>query len=171
MNGLGRRRIENSLGGGRIHLTIHDGPDDRDEYNDSEVPCCMAGAMHGPRGCTCWEAVFDIEQADPAGGEMGIRAKCCHDCAYLNGSPEREDGYTDELVDLAGTLRDQFACHQGMRRVTVWRHPDGREIPAGNGDYRPPFVDGVAYKADGTPADLCAGWASHRAALLAPEHS
>ncbi|MFL5309501.1 MAG: hypothetical protein ACJ79H_03500 [Myxococcales bacterium] len=174
MNGLARRRIENAIApGARIHLTIHDGPDDRDEYDldGGEVPCCMAGAMHGPRGCTCWEPVFDLEQDDALqlAALLPLAVACCHDCAYRNGSPERGDGYTEELVDLSGSARDVFACHQGMRRVVAYRHPNGRELPAKPGDYQPPIVAGRAYKADGSPAELCAGYLAHRRALGLPE--
>lgn len=162
---LGLRRITKSFPG-LIHLNIDAGPDDRDEYNDDECPCCMASAMRGPRACTCWEPVYDVEQAVLILDAVpATRRDCCADCAYRNGSPERSDGYTDELLDIAGD-GSTFACHQGMRRVVSWRHPDGRELPASDGDYRPPMVGLVAFKADGTAADQCAGWAAHRTALL-----
>jgi MoaA/NifB/PqqE/SkfB family radical SAM enzyme len=62
------------------------------------------------------------------------------------------------------TRGDIFWCHQGIRRVVEYRHPDGRVYPvpplaAGvDGAYEPPIIDGRPYKADGTPADVCAGW-------------
>jgi hypothetical protein len=40
----------------------------------------------------------------------------------------------------------------------AYRHPSGAEIPGHPAGYDPPIVDGVPCKADGTPADLCAGW-------------
>lgn len=167
MNSLERNRIAANFPG-TIHISVDDSPDDRDDfdYDAGEVPCCMASAMRGPRACTCWRPVFDLDQAEPIpGSEPAVRAQCCDDCAYRNGSPERADGYTDDLKDLAGG-QSSFACHKGMRRVILWRHPDGRELPAGEGDYHPPIIGAVAFKADGTPADLCAGWNSHRRALL-----
>lgn len=163
---LERRRLAKAFGG-IVHLTIDSGPDDRDDYNADEVPCCIGGAMRGPRACTCWQPVFDVDQADVQIEEPNVRTRteCCFDCAYRNDSPERAEGYDDELRDIAGD-GSTFACHQGMRRVVAWRHPDGRELPAGDGDYQPPMVGLVAFKADGTPADLCAGWAAHRHGLL-----
>lgn len=168
MNSLERRRLAKAIGPGTIHISIDSGPDDRGDYRDDEMPCCMAGAMRGPRACTCWEPVYDLNQAviPDITAQPETRATCCHDCAYRNGSPEREDGYEDELRDVAGS-GSRFACHQGMRRVIAWRHPDGRELPAGDGDYQPPILGLVAFKADGSPADLCAGWEAHRKGLLA----
>jgi hypothetical protein len=72
---------------------------------------------------------------------------------------------TDELLDVAGD-GSRFACHKGMRRVILWRHPDGRELVAGDGDYHPPMIGLAAFKADGSPADYCAGWDAHRRRLL-----
>lgn len=159
------RRITKSIPG-LIHLTIDAGIDDRDDYSSHEAPCCMAGAMRGPRACTCWEPVYDLDQAEPdLSGLPATRRECCGDCAYRNGSPERGDGYGDELRDVAGD-GSTFACHQGMRRAVAYVHPDGRTIPAPEGDYQPPVLGAVAYKADGSPADLCAGWSAHRRALL-----
>lgn len=168
MSSLERRRIAGQFPG-LIHLNIDVGPDDRDDFDDDEIPCCSSSAMRGPRACTCWEPVYDLDQLDIAIENLPIetRTECCHDCAYLNGSPEREAGYLPELSDIAGTPGHVFACHQGMRRVVEWRHPDGRTRPAGDGDYQPPIIGTTAYKADGTPADLCAGWAAHRRGLLA----
>jgi hypothetical protein len=168
VNGLERRRVANAVPG-LISLHDLDGPDDRDDDADGETPCCMAGAMHGPRGCTCWEPVHDLGQADPVVGANATRPRCCGDCAYRNDSPERagDDPYDDELRDIAGTPGHVFACHDGMRKRVAWAHPDGRRVEVEGDDYDPPIVDGVAYKADGTPADLCAGWAACRAGLLA----
>lgn len=171
MSGLELRRLGKTFPG-LVHLNIDSGPDDRDDFAADEMPCCMASAMRGPRACTCWEPVYDLRQTDPdnsreySRADLHVRAECCFDCAYRNGSPERAEGYDEELRDVAGTAGDVFACHQGMRRVVSWRHPDGRELPAGDGDYAPPMIGGVAFKADGTSADLCAGWAAHRRGLL-----
>lgn len=165
MSSLERRRIEKGVPG-IIHLDMSSGPDDRDEYADDEVPCCMAAAMRGPRACTCWSPIYDLEQADPDLSTQPItRSSCCDDCAYRNGSPERTEGFTEELVDVAGT-GDVFACHKGMRRVVAYKHPDGRRIDAQPGDYQPPTIGRVAFRADGTAADYCAGWEAHRRALL-----
>jgi hypothetical protein len=127
---------------------------------DDYVPCCYGAAHNGPRGCTCWEPVFDVEQARPVQfGPMPLATKCCHDCAYRHNSPERQAGEFDHLEEVALNEREVFVCHQGMCRVVGWRHPEIGELPyAGAGDYRPPISNGHAWLADGRPATLCAGW-------------
>ncbi len=95
----------------------------------------------------------------------------CHDCAFRPGSPERQgderyhgsDGKLDELA-WSG---EPFYCHQGLRRVVAWRHPADVEVPAGPDDYDPPVGLTMPYQADGTPAEVCAGWAARRRALEA----
>jgi hypothetical protein len=124
--------------------------------------CCMGSVNDGPTGCTCWSPIYDLEQVPPAASlvallEAGIepvtRAKRCIDCAFRPDSPERE---RDE--DLEGL--PNFWCHQGIRRPIAHRHPDGRIRPeADSADYQPPIVAGVPYRADGTPAERCAGHA------------
>jgi len=58
-----------------------------------------------------------------------------------------------------------FWCHQGMRKLVAWRHPAGVTVPVTVDGYGPPGVDGVPYRADGTPAEVCGGWAARRRAL------
>lgn len=141
-----------------------------DDAPDEFAPCCYGSANDGPRGCTCWEPIYDREQAALQEGPMELRVKCCHDCAYRQGSPERERGEYDEcggLSDIAGGGRSIFVCHQGMRRIVGWRHPVMGELPyAGPGDYRAPKGDGCAWQVDGRPGVLCAGWAALRRSLL-----
>jgi hypothetical protein len=134
-------------------------------------PCCYGSAINGPQSCTCWEPVFSVEQQHRATpGEMGARTVMCDGCAQKAGSPERTGagGYEhdDESLDSLVATGTPFQCHQGMRRVVRYRHPSGAEVEANPDDYRPPIVNGVAYKADGTPADLCFGWSLRRAAFL-----
>jgi hypothetical protein len=129
--------------------------------------CCAGAALRGIDHCTCWEPIFDLEQEPLQEGPAECRSKCCHDCAYRNGSPKRADDHgTEHLLDVAAGARSTFWCHQGVRRVVAWRHPDGRELPAGDGDYRPPMERerGRIWRADGRPGQLCAGWAAHRPA-------
>lgn len=167
MNSLERRRLAKNFPG-FVSISGAFGPDDRDDYTykGDDVPCCYGGMHHGPAGCTCWEPVYDVEQADPSlARQPETRATCCGDCAYRNGSPERDDDFGVELRDVAGD-GSRFYCHVGMRRVAEWRHPSGRTLPGDPADYRPPVLGEVAFKADGTPASLCAGWAAHRRALL-----
>ncbi len=120
-----------------------------------------------------WD-VYDLEQQPLADGgkvpdEIPTRSKCCGDCAYRNGSPERTEDGEQEVDVLALALRPpaEFWCHQGVRRAIAYRHPDGRETPAGVGDYQPPQGPPdrpVVWKADGTIGERCAGWAAHRGA-------
>lgn len=138
----------------------------RDDYPQG---CCIGSAMRGWDHCTCWEKVFDLDQSAPV--EIVQRADCaersssCNDCAYRQDSPERSgDDYVEEnLLDLAETGQP-FWCHEGMRRVVALVHPDGRRIDLPDEtrfhDYDPLQFDGVAYKADGTPAVICGGWAA-----------
>ena len=166
LGGLERRRLGKQIPG-LIHIGGGFGPDQRDEFEEGEYPCCLGSMMHGPAGCHCWEPVYDLEQAEPnLSIQPATRTSCCDDCAYRNGSPERQEGYTEELHDIAGD-GSTFACHKGMRRIVAYQHPDGRAIVAEPGDYDPPVVGLVAFRADGTPADYCAGWAAHRDRLLA----
>lgn len=104
---------------------------------------------------TCWTPVYDLRQRRPRTDiEPVRRAKSCTDCAYRKGSPERERD--EDLEGLPG-----FWCHQGLRRPKAWRHPDGRirlvDLST-SPDYQPPIVAHVPYRADGRPADRCAGW-------------
>ncbi len=141
-------------------------------YNEEAYDsCCGGAAMFGVDRCTCWEPIYDLEQQPLANDgqppdEIPTRAKCCHDCAYRHGSPEREAGDGEWLAELAESDgRREFWCHQGVRRVVAFRHPDGRVLPAGEGDYRPPQGPPerpVIWKADGTVGERCAGWAALR---------
>lgn len=138
-----------------------------DEYGT----CCAGAAIYGVDRCTCWEPIYDLEQQPLANDvppkEIPTQSKCCEDCAYRNGSPERseEDG-TERLLEIAYTDGQEFWCHQGCRRVVAFRHSETGEIlPAGDGDYRPPIGPEerpVVWKADGTVAARCAGWNAHR---------
>lgn len=127
--------------------------------------CCEGSAYRGAEGCLCWTPVYDLEQAEPQTGvDAQIRPKMCDDCAYRPGSPERtgdpaalaDQAALDALV-ASGT---PFWCHQGMRRPLKWIHPSGAEHPGSPLNYRPPIVDGVPFRSDGTPGDFCAGWAA-----------
>lgn len=137
-----------------------------------EGMCCIGAAMGGPERCTCWKAVHDHGQAEPQEGPPSIRAAMCGDCAFRKDSPERtgdrryqhsEEGEVDDLALGRGV----FMCHQGMRRKLALVHPSGARVQLDTDDYDPPVIDGRAYKADGSPADLCAGfWSARRRATL-----
>lgn len=146
-----------SNGGALAWTRLHP---DEDVYRG----CCDGEMIKGAEYCNCWVPEYDLEQADPippADGEIQVReGGLCGDCAYRPGSPEQADEW------LAETLRDlplsgqTFWCHDGMRRPTVWRHPDGRTVPGSPEDYQPPMVDGRPHRADGHVGALCAGWAA-----------
>lgn len=131
--------------------------------------CCLGSALDGATRCTCWEPEYDVEQAEPKtdGLLFGCRSSMCHDCAYRPGSPERTgdpDAAADqELLDDLVVRGQPFWCHQGMRVPLRYRHPSGVVVEASRLEYGPPIVQGRPFKADGSPADLCFGWAARRA--------
>jgi len=135
--------------------------------------CCEGSAVKGPQYCTCWTPSFDLEQADPEPGEPGTRGAMCGDCAFKPGSPERQgdERYNGdaEFLDRIVVTGERFFCHVGIRRAVKLVHPSGAEVEVPPGDYRPPIIDGLPYKADGSPGDLCAGWAARRRAHLERE--
>lgn len=128
--------------------------------------CCDGSAIKGPQYCTCWAPVFDMEQQPVRPGEKGQRGALCPDCAYRPGSPERsgDERYVGDaaFLDRIVETGEPFHCHQGVRRVVKLVHPSGAEVEVPPGDYRPPKIAGVPYKADGSPGELCAGWAARR---------
>lgn len=145
---------------------------------------CCDGARRGSAAtCTCWVPEYDLSQTDPAletivGLVLGdiapdARDRMCGDCAYRPESPERNgkamacDAAQLEQLAADGT---RFWCHDGMRKPIAWRHPKGMRIAAvsqADGDYQPPIVDGIPYRADGRPGLLCAGWNARHRALTA----
>jgi hypothetical protein len=122
--------------------------------------CCLDAIEGGPADCTCWEPVYEVDQAKPnLTLAPTTRTAMCADCAYRPDSPERQgdDRYQDHLGDDAAP----FWCHQGMRKPVAYRHPAGITVEAEADHYAPPIHQGVPRKADGTPGDRCAGWAAH----------
>lgn len=158
-------------------IICHDaGPD----FPDTGGTCCMGAAIYGPARCTCWKPIYDLEQAEvdkdavralAAGVTPTTRDTMCPDCAYRPNSPEKsgDEGYAGDSDTLEGLAArgDRFWCHTGIRRPVKWVHPSGIEIPGHAGNYMPPIVNNVPYKADGSPAELCAGWDARRRALAA----
>jgi hypothetical protein len=140
----------------------------------------MGAAALGPSRCTCWEPLFDLEQQEPdptavkllaAGVQPVTRTRPCGDCAYRPGSPERrgDPGYAgnQELLDRIVETGERFWCHQGMRKPVAWRHPSGVTVPVPVDAYDPPRIEGIPYRADGSPGEVCAGWAARRAKVAA----
>jgi hypothetical protein len=124
--------------------------------------------MDGPQACTCWSPIYDLKQQRTIapGQKPRVRSTPCLDCAYRGNSPERRGdpayaGDADELERLV-QAGEPFYCHQGIRRPVRYRHPSGAEVAGHAASYDPPIVNGVPYRADGTPADLCAGWSARR---------
>jgi hypothetical protein len=148
----------------------------------AKPPCCTGMADGGMLYCTCWTVVYDVEQQSPdaaLGLAIGLgkqdapqRDRMCGDCAYRPDSPEKSasPAYRDGPDELERLARDdRFWCHDGMRQPKAWLHPPSRvRLDAvGAGDYQPPVVAGVPWRADGRPGLLCAGWAARRRALTA----
>lgn len=142
------------------------------DVGNHEIPCCTATAVMGHAWCTCWEPLYDAEQA-PARTDLpaGMQPAMCTDCAYRPKSPERtgdpdaDDGAKHDAEDLQHFVvtGSAFWCHQGMRRPRVWRHPTTGAVVLGSPhDYKPLTVDRIPYQADGTPGLLCAGWVALR---------
>ncbi|MCF7551004.1 hypothetical protein [Pseudonocardia sp. WMMC193] len=151
---------------------------------DTGGNCCEGAFDDGPEACTCWTPVYDLEQSPPdtraaellaAGIEPNTRPRMCEDCAYRPTSPERtgaEDVAGDaEFLERIARRGERFFCHQGIRRPVKLVHPSGAEIPGHTAAYDPPIAAGVPWRADGTPAELCAGWAARRRATLAAERT
>lgn len=135
-----------------------------------EGACCMGAAVYGPQRCTCWVECFDKRQRKPRAGSPDLRTTQCDDCAYRADSPERRGDATyagdPEMLDQIVANGERFYCHQGIRRPLKLRHPSGVEIDGHPGAYAPPIVDGVPYRANGSPAAICAGWAARRLRYL-----
>lgn len=144
------------------------GPYQGDLPDAGEGACCVGSAMGGPNDCTCWEEVYDLDQAPvDADSPAGVQPRLCVDCAYRPDSPDRrgEEHVTgdQELLETLVETATPFWCHQGIRRVVALRHvrtgtlfaPEDGSFAAA---YRPPQRAGRPYKADGSCGDLCAGW-------------
>ena len=132
------------------------------------VPCCYGYAFDGPTGCTCWKAIYDLAQQPMQQGPMQQRSRMCGDCAFRAGSPERsgDQRYAhsgeQELALMVDDARAVFACHTGVRRVVAYEHPTGARVEIEIDAYHAPQARGHAVKADGSPAELCAGLARAR---------
>lgn len=157
---------------GLVHVNMDDDLDLTPEQEQAitDAGCCIGSGVYGPHRCTCWEPVYDIpEQGDPTPAPAATRDQMCQDCAYRPDSPERT-GDPHQKAAAPGELdriahESTFWCHTGMRRLVAYEHPIvGRVAPRGV-SYDPPSIDAVPYKADGTPADRCAGWAARRVQL------
>ena len=154
-------RLEHGTGGAfALWREAHPG----EEPPPEAAGCCYGSVVYGYERCTCWEPVFDVDQADPVlpvpDGSIVVRpGGRCGDCAFRRDSPERADELVeDELLGLAreGT---PFWCHDGMRRPVAYRHPVLGAVPGSSADWQPPIVAGVPFRRDGSPGLLCAGWA------------
>lgn len=137
--------------------------------NDPEMmACCYGAAVYGPSRCTCWEPVYSEERHAPTGGVMAGREEQCVDCAFRHDSAEFQDAEGREFLESIVATGEPFICHQGMAYTVEWRHPSGRVLPMTVDEvgsihtWEPLYREGVPAKADGSPADLCAGWLARR---------
>lgn len=142
------------------------------DLGEATLGCCWGTALNGPSGCDCWEPEYDLEQSDPKTGTLPMpRPKMCDDCAFRPSSPERrgDESYENNegLADLEYMVAkgEPFYCHQGIRLPSQWVHPSGAAIDGHPGAYDPPILGQppIPYKANGEPADICAGWWSRYA--------
>lgn len=160
---------------GVIHMSTPTIPDALmpEAWKDDDVYgyCCMGAAMRGAIYCTCWEEVYDLEQSEPvelvSQDQCVVRTSSCSDCAYRSDSPERSDGgYVEENLLALPDSGSVFWCHTGMRRLVAFVHPDGRRIDVPDKvefhSYDPLRINNVPYKADGTPGEICGGWAARK---------
>jgi hypothetical protein len=167
-------------------MTIHwPDPSRPDNFPDLQLnePCCENVANGDHILCTCWEPIYNLDQQPvdeqarkllAAGIEPVTRKAMCGDCAYRPGSPEKsgDESYRGdaEFLERIAAHGERFWCHTGMRVPVKWVHPSGAELPGHRGAYRPPIHDAIPYQADGSPAELCAGWdARNRALTATPE--
>ncbi len=141
--------------------------------NAGEGYCCLGAMEDGPTGCTCWVPEHDLVQQPPVPGERPLEPKMCADCAYRPSSPERTGAEhvagDQEFLERIVYSGEIFNCHQGLRRIARWVHEPSGVVwsdPSLEAAYDPPIVDGVPYKADGTPGAICTGWATKRLAFL-----
>lgn len=134
---------------------------DYPDVGNGEAPCCMGSAVYGPGACTCWTPEYEpAEQAPAQPGPMRVREKMCADCAFRSDSPERQgdERYAHSGEDgIEEVMGGTFVCHVGMRRLVRERHPSGAVLETMPGAYFPPSPP---CKADGSPAEYCAGWAA-----------
>lgn len=141
---------------------------------DEPIPCCDGSAVYGAQRCTCWQPVYEVEQAEPrppkGPEDLRGRRRMCGDCAFRKDSPERSYAWGEEALFELADKGEPFWCHEGMRRPTYWRHPDGRTVPGSPHDWQPAQLGQIPYQADGSPGLLCAGWLA-RAARAQHEHT
>lgn len=143
---------------------------DHDLPDAGERMCCYGAAEYGPGRCTCWVPEHDVEQASPQAGPQNVRDTMCNDCAFKPDSPERtgDQRYANSDEDgIDRVVAGQFLCHQGMRRKVAATHPAGVRIVIEEHAYDP---GGGRCKADGSPADLCAGWHAARRRIEKEAH-
>ncbi len=119
------------------------------------------------RGCTCWEPVLDVDAVAPPETTAPFVVRPggrCSGCAYRRDSPERTGNphaaAEAELLEGLAAAGRPFWCHEGLPLAVAYTHPSGARIEGAGLDYQPVIVAGRPYRADGSPAVVCAGWAA-----------
>lgn len=148
-----------------------------DDIPDTGGSCCQGSAIMGPTHCTCWTEEWTLDQ-QPIGRDVPmpvmieVRPDQCDDCAYRADSKERAGDPNQRCSDpgeLDHIARGDvpFWCHDGLRRLVALVHPSGARYDVTSDHYDPPIIagsdigsphPGVPFKADGSPAFICAGW-------------
>lgn len=157
------------LCGGQASHAAQSFADAHPDEDDESVPpemfwCCEGSASRGLHACTCWQPVYEQEQAAPvpptSAADLAVRDRGCTDCAFHADSPERSTPWGEESLFRLADNGTPFWCHDGMRRPLRWKHPAGPVIDGSPHDWQPPMRGGIPYRADGRPGLLCAGWAT-----------
>ncbi len=120
---------------------------------DEAGRCGGCGSRRLLQTCDGQHAVcLDCDRLQEPERRAWPESKMCDNCAFRKGSPERADPYRwAELQEVVKAGRP-FYCHKGLEMTL---HPGGfgaSFAPPGEGE-----------------AKVCAGWVSHRLALLAGE--
>lgn len=131
--------------------------------------CCVDAIEIGPDACTCWVEQRTMDAQRPVASHDPVpRSSPCADCAFRPDSPERAGDERYSHADLDDIVHGStpFYCHDGMQRVAALRHPAGNVHILDSDAYQPSIVDGVPYRADGSPAFICAGWRARHDAVM-----
>lgn len=153
-------------------MTVLHAAHDRDWPDVGDLGCCYGSAVYGPARCTCWVPVYDQQQLPPRTDEpSGVMPAMCSTCAFRPGSPERT-GYAKAMhgaedLDRLVAERQPFWCHDGLLAPVAYLHPPTMSwlVLTDDQQFHPPqqrdaWGVPTPYRVDGSPGDLCGGWAA-----------